>query len=129
MDTQSCYMRVSMARASGVKHFKVFDWGRAARRIKEVNPRTAEAGLLEDWYNTSDFIWREGELVVDADACLASVWATPILVLDGKDEDCWRLTSEHPGSGGGKPWPTEALAIIEASAGGQAVEKAGGGSE
>ncbi len=53
-----------MAQAAGVKE-KVFDWDKAAKIIKELQPKKASAGLAEDWDCTSMDIFVDGKVVKD----------------------------------------------------------------
>lgn len=93
---------------------KVFDWDKAARRIKESGCSQAEAGLGEDWDYTGGEIYANGKPVKDDYTYLASSWATPVLVLDGEDEECWvEQTPECPWNSGTK-WPDSALEILNA---------------
>jgi hypothetical protein len=92
---------------------RVFDWEKAARRIKESGAQFASAGLSEDWGMTGGPILEGGEIVSEDDTYtfLASRWATPVLVLDGREEECWTLLdqSDYDES---TYWPTEARSIL-----------------
>lgn len=96
------------------KEERVFDWGKAARLIKERRPQTASAGLEEDWFWTGGTIYENGAPVSPDDTYtfLASTWATPVLVLDDEQIECWRMESEVPTWGSGTYWPQEALDIL-----------------
>ena len=107
----------SMPKYSGGS--RVFDWIRAAQIIREKKPRTAEAGLEEDWSCTAGMIWENGKPVPKDETYtyLSSTWATPILMLDGDEEiKCWVLED-----GDNNPhhfdehtyWPEEAKKLIE----------------
>lgn len=93
------------------KPCKVFDWEKAARLIKERNPKKASAGLSEDWEYTAGTIYRDGEPVYDSYTYLASTWATPELEMDGETFDCYRMEDEGEW-GASTKWPDEALRIL-----------------
>ena len=61
----------------------VFDWDRAARRIIEVHPKSAWAGLSGDWGWTGGEIYCDGKPIKSEYTFLASTWATPELDMDG----------------------------------------------
>lgn len=102
---------------------RVFDWNGAARRIAEVHPRVAVAGLREDMGCTGGVIWEDGLPQKDYYTYLCSEWATPVLVWATQEdvengvehiEECWVLKkgaawNEHT------KWPASALAILKES--------------
>ena len=55
-----------MEEANRNKELMVFDWERAAQRIKETGAKEASAGLYSDWEYTGGAIWRDGK-PVDSD--------------------------------------------------------------
>ena len=65
---------------------RVFDWELAAKIIKARGAKNASAGLAEDWE------WTGGEILLDGKPAprmnptfyLASIWATPVLEIDGE---------------------------------------------
>ena len=91
----------------------VFDWDRAARRIIEVHPKSAWAGLSGDWGWTGGEIYCDGKPIKSEYTFLASTWATPELEMDGNIEPCYRMESEAPGWGSDTMWPESALKILE----------------
>jgi len=95
----------------------VFDWDRAAERIKETNPTRASAGLQGDWGWTGGRIWADGKPVPHGQTYtyLASTWATPELELDGEREECFRLIDASPDWDQDTYWPLSALAILGAT--------------
>jgi hypothetical protein len=116
MDSMSAFAMGDAARASGSPSM-VFDWHKAARLIKERNPKTARAGLAGDWEYTGGSIWEDGKPVPNADTYtyLASTWATPELDLDGDVMDCMKLAHEPPNAdewGSDTYWPDSALKIV-----------------
>lgn len=88
--------------------YRSFDWEKAARIIKEKKPIVAEAGLAEDWYWTGGTIW-ENDGPVYGQPYTSSYWATPVLVCDGEQQECWTMGPKQDPS---KVWPKEALEII-----------------
>ncbi len=89
---------------------KVFDWNKAAALIKEHNATTAVAGLAEDWFWTAGLILEDGLPVVKGCPYLASIWATPVILLD-EDEfgiECWCWKSESDWNES-TLWPQEAI--------------------
>jgi hypothetical protein len=93
---------------------KVFDWEKAARLIKERGTQHAEAGLAGDWEWTGGTILSNGIPVLKEETYtyLSSNHATPLLILDGEELDCFRLKSQTPGWDAQTYWPPEALAIL-----------------
>lgn len=112
----TAYFRGQAARAAG-SPMKVFDWDKAARIIKEKKPEHAEAGLIEDWSSTGGMIYNNGKPVPEEDTYvyLASIWATPTLILNHWDEEieCWVYQSEKPEWNERTYWPESALKILE----------------
>ena len=96
-------------------HYKVFDWDRAARIIKERNPVRAAAGLTEDWFWTGAVIWENGEISTEDKPYLLSYWATPVLVLEGGSDyeeiECW-LPAEETEWDENTHWPESARKIL-----------------
>jgi hypothetical protein len=90
---------------------KVFDWNKAATLIAERKPKLAEAGLAEDWNNTSGTIFEDGDTCSDSYCYLYSAWATPLLVLDGEEIECY--TDASSGWGANTLWPKSALELLE----------------
>lgn len=114
MDSMGAFMRGEAARAQGAK-LMVFDWHKAAERIRETKPRTASAGLRDDWDWTGGTIYTADGIVPESHTYtyLASVWAIPELKLDdGDEEDCWLYADESPGWDSKTYWPRSALDIL-----------------
>lgn len=74
----------------------VFDWDKAAQRIRETGAQDAGAGLAGDWEYTGGRILKEGKPIPrdDTYTYLASTWATPELDLDGDVEPCYVMEDE-----------------------------------
>lgn len=112
MDSMSAFAMGRAARAAGAEG-KVFDWERAARILVERHPNVAVAGLAEDMEWTSATVWRNGAPAPDRDgAYLFSLWATPILEIDGESIECWLRPKDAKGWSDDTWWPPEALAIV-----------------
>ena len=108
-------METMLAFAMGEAHRhckkKVFDWDKAARRIKEEKPDRACAGLEEDWEWTGDCIYDEGNIPKESYCYLSSTWATPVLMMDGGIEECWVMEDETQWNEG-TYWPDSARKIL-----------------
>ena len=93
---------------------KVFDWDRAAHLIRERSPDIVSAGLSGDLEYTEGDIYRDGKPVPrdNTYTYLASTWATPLLIIDGDEVECFRMESETAGWDAGTYWPESALAIL-----------------
>lgn len=70
--------------------YKYLDWEKAKRIVKDNPKAEIYAGLQEDWGCTSGLIYDNGEYY-DGGGCFygCSYWATPILMVDGKEIECW----------------------------------------
>ena len=92
---------------------RVFDWKKAAQRIKETGAQEASAGLAEDWGYTGGPILENGEIVHEDDTYtfLQSYWATPVLRIDGREEECWTLAEESEYDAV-TYWPADARAVL-----------------
>jgi len=108
MDTLSAF---AMGAAHRNNRVKTFDWVKAANIIKERKPKTARAGLGEDWSYTGGNIWENGQPDTDSYTYLSSTWATPELEFDDDLIDCW-CWEDETGWNSGTKWPKEALEII-----------------
>lgn len=77
---------------------KYMDWRRAHKiieeRAKENNEIVVYAGLVEDWNNTAGVVFENGKFTNDGYVYAASVWATPILDIDGEEIECY--TTDEP---------------------------------
>lgn len=104
----------AMGEANRDRERKVFDWNKAAQRIKEVKPKEAYAGLEEDWEWTGGIIYRNGKIVNQDETCtyLASTWAKPILIMDFDEEECWIMESKTEFDED-TYWPESARKILE----------------
>lgn len=102
-------MMMGMANAGNER--KVFDWEKAAYIIKEHKPKNVEAGLSEDWVETSATIYADGEPIFATDIWLASTWATPVLMTDTDEIECFVMESQTDFNEK-TVWPQIALDIL-----------------
>jgi len=111
MDSLSAF---TLGQAHRDKPLRVFDWDTAAAIIAERKPQYVEAGLRGDMEWTGGAIWSKGAVVPEDDTYtfLASTWATPVLVIDGEEVDCWRYQSDTPDWDAGTYWPDSARALV-----------------
>ena len=120
MDTLDAFM---LGYASMGDPVRSFDWDKAASILAEKRPDRAYAGLAFDLEYTCGCIWQGGMPLLDArdadsgseygtqDTYLASTWALPVLLVDGKVVPCWRYKGET-GWGPETRWPESALEIV-----------------
>lgn len=96
----------------------VFDWDKAASLIRERKPAVVEAGLSGDWSYTGGTIYRGGE-TCDEYTYLASMWAKPMIELDGERVECFIYDTPETnpqGWGSDTQWPESALEILKGEA-------------
>jgi hypothetical protein len=91
--------------------YRVFDWDKAARLIREKSSKEAMAGLLEDWFYTADIIFANGAPNLGSCAYLESIWATPVLRIDGIDHECW--VDAEVSQPEAWNWPDSSVAILK----------------
>lgn len=104
-------MAFAMAEANRGNEKMVFDWDKAARIIRDKQPKTAYAGLRDDWEYTGGCIYKDG-LPVCEYAYLSSTWAVPELVIDGDGPiECYVMEHETKWDYDTK-WPKSALDIL-----------------
>ena len=83
-----------------IGEMKYMDWEKAKALIQKHPDSVIYAGLAEDWGNTSGLIFAKGNFY-DGYVFGASCWATPILLIDGEEYECW--TDIKTAEGHGKP--------------------------
>ena len=98
--------------ASRKNPIKVFDWNAAAQKIREVQPKVAQAGLQDDFEHTGAVIYQNGQIVTKKRTHLSSTWAIPVLVLDDEIYECYLMEKETNFTGGTK-WPKSAIRILK----------------
>lgn len=109
MDTMTAFMFGSMNKN---KELMVFDWNKAAERIRETKCEDAYAGLRGDWEWTGGSIYSDGKPDTDSYTYLASTWAVPELVVNGQSEPCYKMQSQTPNWDAKTKWPESALKIL-----------------
>lgn len=92
---------------------KVFDWDKAAQMIKDRKPEIVEAGLQEDWSHTSGPIYMDGKPYYDGYTYLFSMWATPILMIDDEEIECFTSGDDERGYDSSTKWPESSLSILK----------------
>jgi hypothetical protein len=108
MDTLLAF---AMGAATKGNETMVFDWDKAARIIRDKQPKTAYAGLCGDWEYTGGCIYEEGSPVHEY-TYLASTWAVPELILDDEEPiECYLMKHETKWNEKTK-WPKSALDIL-----------------
>lgn len=83
-----------------ISETKYMDWDKAKRLISEHPDSVIFAGLAEDWNNTSGLIYAKGSFY-NGYVYGASCWATPILLIDDVEYECW--THEETVERAGRP--------------------------
>lgn len=113
METMKAF---AMGQANRGKEMMVFDWDKAAKIIKEVGAKSAQAGLSEDWEWTGGPILKDGQPVKEEDTYvyLCSTWAHPVLMIDGESFPCHCMESDAPNWNKQSYWPDAARAILNA---------------
>lgn len=67
---------------------KYMDWSKVLDIVKSHPGSVIYAGLREDWNNTSGLIYARGKYY-DGYVYGCSMWATPIVDVDGEEIECW----------------------------------------
>jgi len=73
---------------------RYMDWDKVREIIKDNPNSTIEAGLREDWGNTSGLIYEDGKYYDGGILFNQSCWATPIVDIDGDEIECWTYEKE-----------------------------------
>lgn len=84
---------------------KYMDWKKVQQIVDEHPDSVIYAGLMEDWNNTSGLIYDKGKYH-NGGYCFygVSIWATPIVDVDGVEVECWTYDKTKEGSGMPKWW-------------------------
>jgi hypothetical protein len=76
--------------------YKIFDWDKAARLIKEKKPKMPVlAGIKEDWHYTFGAIYDNGEIINDSSPWTYSNLYTPQMVINREFIECWIYAKEE----------------------------------
>ena len=81
---------------------KYMDWNKVQQIVNEHPNSTIYVGLMEDWNNTSGLIYKDGKYYNGGGLFGCSVWATPIVDVDGEEIECY-VTEEPDGFTTGLP--------------------------
>ena len=111
VDAFAGYAMAKAARAAG-EVGKVFDWDTAARILRDRKATNACAYLEGDYEWTVGDILIDGEITTEGRAYLFSLWATPILEIDGKPIEYWVPGDDPREWDSGTHWPESAVAIF-----------------
>ena len=76
---------------------KYMDWQKVQHLVDENPNAVIYAGLMEDWNNTSGLIYAKGKYY-NGYVYGSSVWATPIIDIDGEEFECWTYEKTKEGS-------------------------------
>lgn len=82
---------------------KYMDWKKVQQIVDENPDAVIYAGLQEDWGYTSGLIYAKGKYY-DGYVHGCSIWATPIVDVDGEEIECWTLKETEEGSDKPKWW-------------------------
>lgn len=122
MNTMRAAIMNSVAQGTG-QSYKIFDWNKAVDLLIEHKAQTAWAGLQHDLEWTAGTIFKDGKPLLepgdlDGVTDLVSLWAIPILVIDGTEYECYVTEDELKELGkmwtADTYWPEEALAKYNA---------------
>ena len=78
---------------------KYMDWDKVQKLVDKHPNSVIYAGLLEDWGNTSGLIFANGEYYNGRYVYDRSVWATPIVDIDGEEIECWTYNKSKESTG------------------------------
>lgn len=67
---------------------KYMDWNKVQEIVNNHPNSVIYAGLMEDWNNTSGLIYAKGKYYKGY-VYVQSMWATPIVDVDGEEIECW----------------------------------------
>ena len=76
---------------------KYMDWKKVQKIVDEHPDSVIYAGLMEDWGCTSGLIYAKGKYY-DGNVFGCSIWATPIVDVDGEEIECWTYEETEEGS-------------------------------
>lgn len=81
-----------------IDDMKYMDWKKVQQIVDEHPNSVIYAGLQEDWGNTSGVIYKNGKYYDGGFFYGCSVWATPIVDVDGEEIECWTYEATKEGS-------------------------------
>jgi len=88
--------------------YRVLDVSETAKYVSKNLNKTYAVGILEDWFSTSDIIFKDGKTVPNAGPQISSPWGTPVLyvVEDNIFIATWRY-SDHA-----LHWSSDSVVVI-----------------
>ena len=87
-----------------IGEMKYMDWEKVQQIVDENPDAVIHAGLKEDWNNTSGLIYAKGKYYNGGSLYDRSVWATPIVDVDGKEIECWTYEKQKKSTGVPRGW-------------------------
>ena len=78
---------------------KYMDWDKVQKLVDKHPNSVIYAGLLEDWGHTSGLIFANGEYYNGRYIYDRSIWATPIVDIDGEEIECWTYNESKEATG------------------------------
>ena len=86
-----------------IGQMKYMDWQKVQKLVLDNPDAVIYAGLMEDWNNTSGLIYARGNYY-NGYVYGCSVWATPIVDIDGVEVECWTYDETTEGSSRPRWW-------------------------
>lgn len=86
-----------------IGNMKYMDWKKIQQIVNEHPNSVIYAGLQEDWNNTSGLIYAKGKYY-KGNVFGSSIWATPIVDVDGEEIEVWTYEETKEGSGRPSWW-------------------------
>lgn len=81
-----------------IDKLKFMDWKKVQQIVDEHPNSVIHAGLQEDWNNTSCLIYANGQYYYGHSFYGCSIWATPIVDVDGEEIETWTYAKTKEGS-------------------------------
>jgi len=85
------FLGASAVATKPIGDMKYMDWDKIKQIVRDNPKAEIEAGLMEDWGNTSGLIYKNGKYYNGGCLYGQSAWATPIVDIDGKEIKCCKL--------------------------------------
>ena len=96
-DFATGFLGMSAVATKPIGDMKYMDWKKVQKVVDENPDAVIRAGLMEDWNNTSGLIYANGKYY-DGYVYGCSMWATPIVDVDGEEIECWTYEPTKEGS-------------------------------
>ncbi len=75
---------------------QTLNWSKLEQFIKDRNPVSVSAGLLQDWVMTAATVYENGEWLDKGAAYVSSFWATPAFKAKMKNGDIIEVIASRP---------------------------------